>query len=412
MIESPAGCRPSPSETPLRILQVAATAVGGGWFHDQVTGLQRLGHTVRAVLPGEGPLAESLRAARIPVEIIPFGLTRRVRDWPRLSAAELRLLRSVRAFRPDVIHAHLIMAILACRGAALGCRSALRVSQVPGSLLFANPALARLDRATLRRDDVVVGSCRAIADSYRAMGARSVAVSYYGCDVHRIDPCLPGEAFRKEFGLAGDTPAVGLVAYMYPYPLRAFQQVGVKGHEVFLDAAPLILARVPDARLFVVGDELAGTGAYRRSLEGRAAALGLRGRVWFTGYRSDIASVMAGLDVVVNPSMAESACYTMVEALLMRRGVVASNVGGLPDTVQHGETGLLVPPGDPAALAAAVVELLADPVRRQAMGRLGRERCLRRFDIDATVAQIDGLYRAALGQSTRRATRTRRPACR
>src|SRR6266545_5679890 len=125
------------------------------------------------------------------------------------------------------------------------------------------------------------------------------------------------------------------------------------------------------------------------------------GRLWFTGYRSDIASVMAGLDVVVNPSLEESACYTMVEALLMRRGVVASNVGGLPDTVQHGETGLLVPPGDPAALAVAVTELLADPGRRRTMGRWGRERCLRKFDINATVAQVEALYRDGLRELNR-----------
>ena len=80
----------------------------------------------------------------------------------------------------------------------------------------------------------------------------------------------------------------------------------------------------------------------------------------------------------------------------MKRAVVASNVGGLPDTVQDGETGLLVPPGDPATLAAAVTSLLTDPLRRQAMGSLGRQRCLRQFDIAATVAQVEGLYLDAL----------------
>ncbi|HEX9355134.1 MAG TPA: glycosyltransferase family 4 protein [Streptosporangiaceae bacterium] len=400
-------------KSPLRILQVTATRVGGTWFYDQVTGLARLGHTVCAVLPGNGPLADQLRSAAIPVEIIPFGLTRRPRRMPQVATADMRLLRLIRAFRPDVIHSHLFAAVLCTRLAAVGYPSALRVSQAPGMFHLHSPLLRRLDRWTLCRDDLVVGSCQAIADQYRTMGARSVAVSYYGCDVHRIDPCTSGAAFRKEFGLADDTAAVGMVAYMYPSRLGAFRDVGVKGHEVFLDAAPMILRRVPDARLFVVGDELAGRGAYRRSLENRVAALGIGERVLFTGYRSDIASVMAGLDVVVNPSIEESACYTMVEALLMGKGVVASNVGGLPDTVQHGATGLLIPPGDPAALAGAVVELLADPVLRQEMGRLGRDRCLRRFDINTTVTQVENLYRAALSQSRRWATQqTRQATCR
>jgi len=187
-----------------------------------------------------------------------------------------------------------------------------------------------------------------------------------------------------------------MVAHMYSSRLHDFQGMGIKGHEVFLAAAPLILKKVPGAHLFIVGDEIAGDGDYRRGLESRAIALGVAGRVHFTGHRTDIASVLAGLDVAVNPSLEESACYTMVEALLMERGVVASNVGGLPDTVQHGETGLLVPPGDPAVLAAAVTELLADPRRRREMGRRGRDHCLHQFDIRVTVAQVEALYHQSL----------------
>jgi len=156
----------------------------------------------------------------------------------------------------------------------------------------------------------------------------------------------------------------------------------------------------------VVGDELVGDGSYRRRLEARAAALGVSRAVHFTGYRPDVASVLAGLDVVVSPSIEESACYTMVEALLMEKGVVASDVGGLPDTVQHGKTGLLVPPADPAALARAVTELLADPGQRQEMGRRGREHCLRQFDINATVASVEAVYLDALHASARMRRRT------
>jgi glycosyltransferase involved in cell wall biosynthesis len=386
---------PAATDRRLRILQVTATSVGGAWFHDQVTGLARLGHTVHAVLPSPGPLHDRLHAAGIPVEIIPFR-GRQLRQLPRVTAAELRLLRLVRAFQPDVIHAHLLKAVMSCRLAAMGYRPALRVSQLPGIVHLHSPVLRWLDQLTLSRDDVVIGSCRAIADRYRAMGARTVAVSYYGCDVRRVDPRTSGEAFRREFGLAEGTPKVGMVAHMYPTRMRAFRETGVKGHEVFLDAVPLILQAVPDARMFVVGDELAGDGGYRRALQDRAADLGVTGNVRFTGHRSDIAGVLAGLDVVVSPSIEESASYAMVEALLMEKAVVASDVGGLPDTVRHGETGLLVPPANPLALAEAVTELLADPSRRHELGRRGRDRCLRQFDIDATVAGVQAVYRQAL----------------
>ena len=388
---------------PLRILQITSTAVGGSWFHDQVRGLAELGNEVCAVLPREGPLADRLREIRgVRVEIIPFGLSRRIRQLPGLMAAQWRLMKFVRAYKPDVIHSHLIIAMLAARVASAAYRPALVVSQVPGLVHLRMVPFRILERLSLRRDDLVLGSCREIARRYEAMGARSVAVSYYGCDVHRFDPASPPDAFRREFGLPDDTPAIGMVAYMYPSKLREFRQVGVKGHEVFIDAVPLILRQNPEARFFVVGDELVGDGEYRRELERRAVRLGVADRIRFTGFRSDVSSVMAGLDILVNPSMDESACYTVVEALLMRKGVVATDVGGLPDTVQHGRTGLLIPPADAPALARAVDALLADPAARRRMAGRGRELALRQFDIAGTVSQVNGLYHEALAGRRRR----------
>jgi glycosyltransferase involved in cell wall biosynthesis len=388
------------SDRPLRILQVTATSAGGSWFYDQVTGLAQRGHTVCAVLPGPGPLTDRLQEAGIRVELIPFK-GRKIRQLPRVVAAEGRLARLIRAFQPDVVHAHLLKAALSCRLVTIGYRPAVRVTQVPGIVHLSSPLLRHLDEWTLRRDDVVVGCCQAIADRYRAMGARSVAVGYYGCDVHRIDPLTPADTFRKEFGLTDRTPVIGMIAHMYPTRLRKFREIGVKGHEVFLDAAPLILDQVPDAHLFVVGDEFSGYGHYRRALEARAGFLGVAERVHFTGHRTDISQILAGLDVVAGPSMEESASYAMVEALLMKKGVVASNVGGLPDTVIQGKTGVLVPPGNPAALAGAIVDLLADPRRRVELGSNGREHCLLRFDIAATVTGIEAVYRAALSPLSR-----------
>jgi glycosyltransferase involved in cell wall biosynthesis len=292
--------------------------------------------------------------------------------------------------------------MLASRVASLGSRSALVVSQVPGLVHLRMAPFRILDRLSLHRDDLVLGSCKAIAGRYQAMGARTVAVSYYGCDVHRFDPATLPDTFRREFGISAGTPTVGMVAYMYPSKFRDFRQIGVKGHEVFIDAVPLILQQHANARFFVVGDELIGDGEYRRTLEQRAARLGIGDRIQFIGFRSDVDSVIAGLDVLVNPSMDESACYTVVEALLMLKGVVATDVGGLPDTVRHGRTGLLIPPADPPALARAVATLVADPTTRREMAGRGRELAVHQFDIDRTVRQVNDLYREALTAPGRR----------
>jgi glycosyltransferase involved in cell wall biosynthesis len=382
---------------PLRVLQITSTAVGGSWFHDQVQGLAALGNEVCAVLPREGPLAGRLRSIPgVRVEIIPFGLSRHPRQWPGLIRGQWRLTRFVRQYQPDVVHAHLIIAMLAARAATACCPRTLMVSQVPGLVHLRMAPFRILDRISLRRDDLVLGSCRAIATRYQAMGARAVEVSYYGCDVQRFDPATSPEPFRTEFALDKTTPAIGMVAYMYPSRFRDFREIGVKGHEVFIDAVPLVLRRRPEARFFIVGDELVGDGQYRRRLEERAARLGVADRIEFTGLRADIGSVMAGLDVLVNPSMDESACYTVVEALLMLKGVVATHVGGLPDTVRHGTTGLLIPPADPEALARAVDLLVADPDARRELAAKGRELALHQFDIARTVSQVNDLYHQAL----------------
>lgn len=375
----------------LRIMHVVGTAVGGSWFFDQATTLRDRGHELLAVLPADGPLSQRLRDAGFQVAIVPFKGSS-VRDIARTIKAQYTLIRLVRKFRPDLIHNHLFKAVIMGRIAGFVGRAPAVVSQMPGYVHLDSRLLYSLDRATLWIDDVVIGSCSYIAERYAEIGAKHVAVSYYGCDVHRIDPLISGNKFREEFGVTPDAPTIGMVAYMYPSNIPKYRDIGMKGHEVFIDAASVLKDKYPAARFFVVGDDLWGIGAYRRQLEERATRLGLGDRMHFTGNRTDIPSVMAAMDVLVNPSLSESASYTMIEALLMERGVVATNVGGLPDTIQDGESGLLVPPRDHMALADAISYLIENPSERARMGKLGRQRVLARFDIQNTVDSLEAIY--------------------
>lgn len=381
--------RPAPQA--LRIMHIVGTAVGGSWFFDQATTLRARGHELLAVLPAEGLLSQRLRESGIQVAIVPFKGSS-IRDIPRTAKAQYSLIRLVRTFHPDLIHNHLFKAVIMGRIAGFVGRAPAVVSQMPGSVHLDSRLLYSFDRATLWIDDVVIGSCNYIAERYAEIGANHVAVSYYGCDVHRIDPTTSGQEFRDEFGVPPEAPTIGMVAYMYPSNIPKFRDVGMKGHEVFIDAASVLKDKYPSARFFVVGDDLWGIGAYRRQLEERAARLGLSDRMHFTGNRTDIPSVMAAMDVLVNPSLSESASYTMIETLLMERGAVATNVGGLPDTVQDGETGLLVPPRDHLALAEAISHLVDNPGERARMGKLGRQRVLVRFDIQNTVDSLEAIY--------------------
>lgn len=381
-----------------RVLHIAGTATGGAWLVRQVVELRRRGHDIVVVVPGLGTLHEELVAAGIETRIVAFK-GGRLSDIPRLIRAQAQLVRLVRATRPAVVHAHLFKAILMGRIAGWLGRAPV-VSQWPGDVHLDVPLLRRLDRLTLRLDAATVGSNRAIAERYRAAGARAVHVAYYGLSVDEWDPDAPaladaGLSVRTELGIGPGTMIVTLVAHLYPTQLEAFSRVGVKGHETFIAAARRL---VPErsVRFLIVGDELVGNGSYRRSLEASVRRLQIDDAVTFLGHRDDVARILAASDVVAVPSMRESASYAAIQALLLRRPVVASRVGGLPDTVQDGETGLLVPPGDPSSLATAIGRLLDSPEDRERMGRLGRERTRQRFELGATVDVVEAIYRTVL----------------
>jgi glycosyltransferase involved in cell wall biosynthesis len=164
-----------------------------------------------------------------------------------------------------------------------------------------------------------------------------------------------------------------------------------KGHRVLLRAIPEVRKRAPHARLTICGE-----GEERRPLEAQAAALGLGGAVEFLGFVRDVRPVLAAAAVVAMPSLSEGLGVAALEAMAMAKPVVASDTGGLPESIVHGETGLLVPPGDPAALAQALAQLLADPGRAEAMGRAGRSRALEHFDRARIVDRLLALYDEAL----------------
>jgi glycosyltransferase involved in cell wall biosynthesis len=161
----------------------------------------------------------------------------------------------------------------------------------------------------------------------------------------------------------------------------------VKGHADLIDAAAR-LARERRVKLFLIGD-----GPLRPSLESRGASLGLGDGIVFTGVRADVAPLLAMLDVVVVPSHTEGMSNALLEAMAMGRAVIATAVDGNLDVVSDGVTGLLVPPRDPAALAAALVRLVDDPERARQMGRAARARIEEAFTLQAMVASHEELYR-------------------
>jgi len=164
-----------------------------------------------------------------------------------------------------------------------------------------------------------------------------------------------------------------------------------KGFDCFLEAAAKVSTAYPDVQFLIVGD-----GEIRKELERLAMNLGIASQTIFTGFRPDSLEILALMDVFVLPSPHEAMPYTVLEAMASAKPVIAIEGTGAQDAVQEGETGLLVPPRDPEALAAAIMALLRDKAKSQAMGLAGRKVVESRFTLAQMIRQTEKLYTTLL----------------
>jgi glycosyltransferase involved in cell wall biosynthesis len=332
------------------VLLVIDSLDGGGaerYVVDLAIALRGRGWPVEVACSTGGVRAGALTDAGIPVSVLLGGLVKR-----RVSGGYGRALRRlVRDRRPAVVHAHLYASAAAAVVATRGLSVPVVLTEHTEAP-WRDRAARAISRRVYQRVDHVVAVSSAIRDTL---------VGTYGVPAGRVDLLLPATAApaaapRRATG--GTAATVGVVGRLVPE----------KGVDVFLRAVALVSAAVPAARFVVVGD-----GPLRAALEDRAVALGLAGVVTFTGFRPDAPQLIAGLDVLVVPSRSDGSPLVVCEAMAAGIPVVASRVGGLPDLVAHGDSGLLVRPEDPADLARSLVRLLRDPAAAQALGRRGRQ---------------------------------------
>lgn len=200
---------------------------------------------------------------------------------------------------------------------------------------------------------------------------------YSGIEVEKFRIDIDINKKKKGFGIKPDEKVVGVVAKLWEG----------KGHETILEAAPQIIKEIPDAKFLFVGE-----GYLRERLEARVREMGLSDQVIFTGFRTDIPEVTAIFDVAVLASFFEGMGRVLLEAMVLGKPVVATKVGGIVDVVKEGETGILVPPRDPIALAKAVITLLKDEELTRKMGKAGKERIDERFTAKRMVEKIGQVY--------------------
>lgn len=341
----------------------------------------------RATLILDEPAVGSRVAARAAAAQIPIRFAPPMPLGPsgaRRLPAFLRLLRNE---RPDVFHAQLswpLAAKWALTGAVLS-----RIPAVTAMLQLAGPfALTRSSQLQLRLLGRQVGRYLAVSRAVAAylterlgIPPEKVEVVYNAVRGDALAPApLPG--VRSPGGERWNGPVVLTCA-------RLDEQ---KGHGTLLDAA----TRLPSA-LFV----LAGDGPERLALERQARALGVLERVRFLGHRSDVPELLAACDVFALPSLYEGSSLALLEAMAAGRAIVASDVPGTDELIVDGVSGLLTPPGDPAALAAAIRRLSEDAPLRAALGAAA-QRAARRFTPQAMAARVTRVYAELLGERASR----------
>lgn len=367
--------------------------LGGGetmWL-SQLRGLDKSVWEPRVICGQDGAFVDELRAAAIDVQVMPYTLPHFQNGWlPRLSLAFLpRLYAYLRANKIQLVHckdpqsayyaapvARLlgIPVVWTCTGwwhAERGWKSK-----------FYDAFFARIITWTeLIKQKLVETNPR--------LGEKIVVVPS-GVDVSVFAPAPRDELVRGEFNIPPNAPLVILLARFQP----------VKGHEIFLQAALQVLEKFPDTFFLLVGDNAFATDegeTYKREMLAQIQNdARLRTHIVLAGFRRDIPRLLNASDVLVCPSLFETYGMSNVEAMACGVPVVSTNVGGPSETIVDGETGFLVPPRDPAALAERVMRLLADERLRKRMGACGRQRVLDHFTLTENIARLEEVYRQAL----------------
>ena len=368
---------PVPGRQRVRVVEVMATGTNGGAQEHVFNLVSRLDpdfYDVSIVALSPGSAVRKLQRHGFDVTVI---------DEPDDVIATATLAAHLADARPDVVHNHMFRAEIVGSKAAIalataGHRRPFLISTVHSSRVRSAEDQEQLRRLTPSIDRLVVVS-RAIDQKVvdEGRGEANRVLIYNGVDLERYGTQEPCCTLREEYGMEPDSPIVGVVGRL---ELE-------KGHPTLLEAWPLVLEQVPGAYLVIVGE-----GSRLDALHQTVLERGIERHVIFTGRRDDIPAITAALDVAVLPSYREAQGLTILEAMAMSRPVVASNVGGIPEMIEDGVTGLLVPPHDPPALAAAIVRLLTDHPLADLLARAGHDLVHDRFCVQLMVNAVQELY--------------------
>jgi glycosyltransferase involved in cell wall biosynthesis len=394
-----------PARTAIRVLFFDHTAAMSG---GEIALANLLAHLdpekvcATVVLGAEGPLVNRLRPA-FDVHVLPLsprvsaqkkdslGVSSlfRLRDVADVVAYIFRLMRFMRAYGIEVIHTNSLKSDLIGGVAGRMCRrrviwhvrDRIEDDYLPKAVVRAFRLLARVIPT-----DVIANSAATLR-SLRP-GSRATATPQESAQKSKMVVVHDGtELVAAAKRNRGTSLRIGLIGRISPW----------KGQHVFIQAAKLVTHRFPEAKFVIIGAALFGEQEYEKEVRQLPAKLGIEEDVEFAGFCADVNRAIAGLDLVVHASTkGEPFGQVIIEGMAAGKPVVATDGGGVPEIVEDGKTGILVPMENAEAMAAAICGILSDPWMAAEMGRRGRERVKQRFTLERTARGVEQVYERAL----------------
>ncbi len=364
---------------PMRILHTESSmGIGGQEYRVllEAQGMEMRGHVVVVAAPEGSQLAVLAQERGLQVKTTTSGN----RGWITLIPAYLRMMKQ---FGIDVVNTH---GSLDSWTASIAGRISSRRPIIIRTRHKSTPVSRSMRHRVLygRMPHVVTTTGETVRQELitrNGLSPSRVISIPTGVNLERFHPKPPDASLRKNLGVKSQAPLVGTVAFLRPE----------KGLEVLIEAVRLLRKTIPAVECLIVGE-----GGEKATLATLIRERGLEHCVHLVGFRQDIPALLTLLDVVVIPSFEEGIPQTLTQALAMERPVVASAVGGVPEVVQDGVTGLLVPPRSPAILSEKIAFLLHHPSSGARMAQMGRQVIQEQYSMESMLIRTEHLYRRLL----------------
>lgn len=330
------------------------------------------------ICPKYGSLVKKAEKLGIQTALIPTGRLKSLNIFSNVSTVH-KFIKFIRFNHIDLIHTDAPRQTFFA-----GLAAKITKRPLIWHVRISDPEKRLYDKILSSLSTKMIAVSEAAARRLQRVNKNKIVVIFNGINLNEYDLPHPDKKLVEEFGKEENCVFVGTASQLIPR----------KGYSILLQAASQVLQVGPNVKFVIVGS---GEEKYSQSLYDLSKDLGITENIIFTGYREDISQIMKILDIVVLPSThPEGFSRLLLEAMASSKPVVASRIGGNPEAVEDGRTGLIVPPGDVDSLAKALLQLVQNKELRQSMGHAGRQRVKEQFSIEINVSKIESIYEELL----------------